>query len=286
VDLLSKLAVQEPIVHVVKCRTANATVLLKYEHWRARLAGSLFLYRRPKTEIRVSETNAICSRFFSEQIDADSFKSPSMISIYFKLFVATVAILAVSFMPVGNGSSTGALNCPAGGAAIAAAGAPHASGGTTGKTGENGPLSKRGTTFAINGVTVKGGESYNAKTILKWTLKTTDVTYGMRGILIRVAFTGGDSFTMDSTLLKDNRYCTGIGVSGLTHKDTTVKKTISGNMRFDKPGSVTVDITVVYCNGGVKPNLASVNGYSQYKFTIKAPPPIRPPVRPPVRVLI
>jgi hypothetical protein len=42
VDLLSKLTLQEPIVHVVKCRTANATVLLKYEHWRARLAGALF----------------------------------------------------------------------------------------------------------------------------------------------------------------------------------------------------------------------------------------------------
>jgi Reeler domain len=190
-----------------------------------------------------------------------------MISIYFRLVVAVAAILA---LPFADGNSVGASNCVAGGGAIAGAGVAHSWGGTTGKTGENGALSKRGTTFAINGVNVKGGESYTVGSVLKFTLKTTDVTYGMRGILIRVSTTGGDSFTLSSTQLKDNTYCTGVGVSGLTHKDATVKKSVTGTFRFDKAGSVTVDVTVVYRNGGVKPKLVSINGYSQYKFTIKA----------------
>jgi hypothetical protein len=180
-----------------------------------------------------------------------------MISIVFKLWFALAAFQALSVV---HGYPNAAGNCPAGGGAIAAAGRTHKQ-----ATIEMGALSKRGTTFAINGVNVKGGESYTVGSTLQWTLKTTDTTYGMRGVLIRVAFTGGDSYTLVSSQLKDHALCTGTGVSGLTHKSASVKKTISGTMRFTKAGSVTVDITVVYCNGGK----VSVNGYSQYKFSIK-----------------
>lgn len=198
----------------------------------------------------------------------------------FKLF-GTLAVLALALaVTVVDGYGTGAGTCVAGGGAIAKAGAGHASGGTTGKKGESGPLSKRGTTFAINGITVKGGESFKTGVTLKWTLKTTDTTYGMRGILIRITHSGGDSYTFDSTQLKDSTLCTGTGVNGLTHKDAKVKKSVNGNLRFDKPGSVTVDITVVYRNS----KTLSYHGYSQYKFTIKsATAPVKAPVRSPIR---
>jgi hypothetical protein len=158
-----------------------------------------------------------------------------------------------------HGYPTGAGSCAASGGAIAAAGSEHKR-----ATSETGALSKRGTTFAINGANVKGGESYTVGSTLKWTLKTetTDTTYGMRGVLIRVAFSGGDSYTLASSQLKDNALCTGTGVSGLTHKSASVKKTVSGTMRFTKAGPVTVDITVVYRNGGS----VSVSGSSRYKI--------------------
>jgi hypothetical protein len=187
-------------------------------------------------------------------------KSVAMISIVFKFLLALGAFQAFSSVSMVHGYPNGSGNCPAGGGAIAAAGGSHKR-----ATSETGALSKRGTTFAINGANVKGGESYTVGSTLKWTLKTTDTTYGMRGVLIRVSFTGGDSYTLASSQLKDNALCTGTGVSGLTHKSSSVKKAIDGTMRFTKAGSVTVDITVVYRNGGK----VSVNGYSRYKFTIK-----------------
>jgi hypothetical protein len=183
-----------------------------------------------------------------------------MISIVFKLLLALGSFQAFSSVSMVHGYPTGAGSCAASGGAIAAAGSQHKR-----ATSETGALSKRGTTFAINGANVKGGESYTVGSTLKWTLKTTDTTYGMRGVLIRVAFTGGDSYTLASSQLKDHALCTGTGVSGLTHKSASVKKTISGTMRFTKAGSATVDITVVYRNGGS----VSVSGSSRYKFTIK-----------------
>jgi hypothetical protein len=63
-----------------------------------------------------------------------------------------------------------------------------------------------GTTFAINGVNVKGGESYPVDSTLIWTLKTTDTTYGMRGVLICVAFTGGYSYTLASSQLNKTTF--------------------------------------------------------------------------------
>jgi hypothetical protein len=186
-----------------------------------------------------------------------------MISIVFKLLFVIGAFQAWSPVSVVHGYPTGAGSCAAGsGGAIAAAGSAHKR-----ATSETGALSKRGTTFAINGVNVKGGESYTVGSTLKWTLKTTDITYGIRGVLIRVAFTGGDSYTLASSQLQDSALCTGtgVGVSGLTHKSASVKKTVSGTMRFTKAGTATVDITVVYRNGGS----ASVSGSSRYKFSIK-----------------
>jgi hypothetical protein len=186
-------------------------------------------------------------------------KPTVMISIVFKLLLVVGAFQAISPVVV-QGYPNGSGNCPAGGGAIAAAGGSHKR-----ATTENGALSKRGTTFAINGVNVKGGESYTVGSTLKWTLKTTDTTYGMRGVLIRVAFTGGDSYTLASSQPKDSALCTGTGVSGLTHKSASVKKTIDGTMRFTKAGSVTVDITVVYRNS----DSVSVSGYSRYRLSIK-----------------
>jgi hypothetical protein len=193
---------------------------------------------------------------------------------YRQLAVAIAAILALPCVSVVEAYASGSGNCPAGGVAIAAAGNEHSK-----RKNENGPLSKRGTAFAMNGADVNGGESYALGTTLRWTLNTTDTKYGMRGVLIRVAHTGGDSFTIDSEQLNDLPLCTGTGVSGLTHKDASVKKTVSGNMRFDTAGNVTVDITVVYRNGGRLFKRVSASGYSQYKFSIKGKPPTRAPVR-------
>jgi hypothetical protein len=195
---------------------------------------------------------------------------------YFHLVMAIAAALTLSTVSVVvDAYPSGSGNCPAGGGAIAAAGNEHSK-----RKNENGPLSKRGTAFAMNGgADVNGGESYAVGTTLRWTLNTTDTKYGMRGVLIRVAHTGGDSFTIDSEQLNDLALCTGTGVSGLTHKDASVKKTVSGNMRFDTAGNVTVDITVVYRNGGRFLKRASVNGYSQYQFSIKGKPPTRAPIR-------
>jgi hypothetical protein len=192
-----------------------------------------------------------------------------------QLVVAIAAAIALPYVSVVvDAYASGAGNCPAGGGAIAAAGNAHSK-----RRNENGPLSKRGTTFFISGMNVKGGESYAVGTTHKWTLNTTDTQYGMRGLLVRVAHTGGDSFTIDSEQLNDLALCTGTGVSGLTHKNADVKKTVSGNLRFDTAGNVTVDITVVYRNGGGFLKRVSASGYSQYKFSIKGKPPTRAPAR-------
>jgi hypothetical protein len=124
------------------------------------------------------ETNGVCS------VEP---KSVAMISIVFKLLLALGSFPAFSSVSMVHGYPTGAGSCAASGGAIAAAGSQHKR-----ATSETGALSKRGTTLAINGANVKGGESYTVGSTLKWTLKTTDTTYGMRGVLIRVAFTGGD----------------------------------------------------------------------------------------------
>lgn len=148
-----------------------------------------------------------------------------------------------------------------------------------------------GTSVTINNVLLENATGYTVptRTDISWTIAHNG-SVTMRGVLFRVEMPATGYFTVNSTdpRLQIARYCDleRGNVIGMTHRDRSDKQNVSGVVRFETPGTASVDVTVVYRNGRVAPGNQSFYAYNNFKLTVTGPagpvpPPVAAPVAPP-----
>jgi hypothetical protein len=148
------------------------------------------------------------------------------------------------------------------------------------REGAEGPLDMFNTMVLLNGVPVNVSAAatltFATGTEVNWTIDNTAGNISMRGILFRVDFTSADFVVSSNDLGKTqiSRFCQRErgNVTGITHVDRSDKSAVSGLMRFDAPGTVTIDVTIVYRNGRVAPGNSSYFAYNGFAVTVTGPP--------------
>lgn len=96
----------------------------------------------------------------------------------------------------------------------------------------------------------------------------TDNAAGFRGILLRLEGAGRDLtgaiLPVDDAILHDATACAAPTVVGVTHLDNEPKATVSAKIRFNAPGTVNLDITIVGANNAD----GSVYGHNGFIFSV------------------
>jgi hypothetical protein len=167
---------------------------------------------------------------------------------------------------------TGAGACPAGGAAVGG-GHLDASNGRTVQTGE---LYQGGVSVTLSNVQnpLVPMQAVTIATQTEYTLTVATTTEpGFKGILLRLGGSSGndDNNAMtiqptDATILQEANACTSeINAVGVTHVDNTPKLSVSAVVRFDAPGTVALDITLV----GANLDTISVYGYNGFVLDVQ-----------------
>jgi hypothetical protein len=163
--------------------------------------------------------------------------------------------------------STGAGACPAG---VAAVGGFHldASNGRTVQTGE---LYQGGVSVTLSNIqsplVPMQATTIATQTEYTLTVATTN-EQGFKGILLRLG--GSETMTIqptDATILQEASACTTESnyAVGVTHVNNAPKLSVSALVRFDAPGTVALDITLV----GINADTVSVYGYNGFVLDVQ-----------------
>jgi hypothetical protein len=198
-----------------------------------------------------------------------------------QLAVPILVALLLLVLPSQNGPfllgvvhayQTGAGACPAGGAAVGG-GHLDASNGRTVQTGE---LYQGGVSVTLSNIQspLIPMQAVTIATQTEYTLTVATTTEpGFKGILLRLGSSGNDddnnAMTIqptDATILQEANACTTeSNAVGVTHVDNTPKLSVSAVVRFDAPGTVALDITLV----GANLDTISVYGYNGFVLDVQ-----------------
>lgn len=113
----------------------------------------------------------------------------------------------------------------------------------------------------------------NTQTEYRLTVRTENPN-GFKGILIRLGSSSGSGTTIapgDGTAanLQDAMECqAATDATGVTHTDDTAKTSVTALVRFDAPGTIALDVTIV----GINDATASVYGYNGFTLQVTGEP--------------
>jgi hypothetical protein len=135
----------------------------------------------------------------------------------------------------------------------------------------SGSLESKGLVVSIGGTTLTPGSTKTFLVGVDYTINVQDDSGRMKGALIRVSKPGATSVEgvlVPSSGAKEALACPDY-VLGITHTNSTLKKSFGGTIRFPDPTfTVVLDITVVFLNklfGG------SHYAYGQYVVNFDSP---------------